>query len=130
MVPKGKVVTYGQVALLLGIPRAARAVGWTLALTPGHLKVPCQRVIYRHGGLAKAYAWGGLKKHRKDLKADGVQVRKDYTVDLSQYQWWPDGKTLKRLELPPEIIDRLVRAIPFNSGISHRATRAKVKRKR
>lgn len=129
MVPKGKVVTYGQIALLLGIPRAARAVGWVMALTPEHLKVPCQRVIYRHGGLAKSYGYGGLRQHRKDLEADGVRVRKDYTVDLSEYQWWPEGKTLKRLELPPEIMDRIVKKIPFGSGLSYRATKTKTKQR-
>jgi len=125
MVPKGKVVTYGQVALLLGLPRAARAVGWAMALTPGYLKVPCQRVIYGHGGLAQSYGREGLKEHKRDLEADGVRVLKDYKVDLKKYRWRPDGETLKRLDLPPEALNQLVRAMPPGSGASYRPAGAK-----
>jgi methylated-DNA-protein-cysteine methyltransferase-like protein len=49
-VPRGKVVTYGQVAAILGQPRAARAVGWPSALRPPLLLlVPWQRVINAAG---------------------------------------------------------------------------------
>ncbi len=53
-VPKGKVVTYGQVAALLGAPRAARAVGTALRYLPGSLTrtVPWQRVINAAGGIS------------------------------------------------------------------------------
>src|SRR5574341_2316344 len=53
-VPRGKVVTYGQVAAILGHPRAARAVGQALRMLPpalGHI-VPWQRVINSAGGIS------------------------------------------------------------------------------
>lgn len=108
-VPRGKVVTYGQLALLAGQPRAARQVGW-IAHTGGH-DLPWQRVVNRFGGLATGYR-GGRRGHRRDLQADGVRVRADLTVDLNRYQWWPDGTVLRRLRLGSEIIAALTGANP------------------
>ena len=57
-VPKGKVISYGQVAFLAGSPRGARAVGWALHRNPypwvtgGETPVPCHRVVNREGRLA------------------------------------------------------------------------------
>jgi methylated-DNA-protein-cysteine methyltransferase related protein len=92
-VPEGRVVTYGQVAACLGAPFAARAVGTVLARTPASAHVPCQRVVNRWGRLAPVYGWGGMEQHRRELEAEGVEVRPDFTVDLERYQWWPDPLT-------------------------------------
>jgi methylated-DNA-protein-cysteine methyltransferase-like protein len=89
-VPEGRVVTYGQVAACLGVPFAARAVGSVLHHTPTSANVPCQRVVNRWGRLAPVYGWGGAEQHRRELEAEGVEVRPDFTVSLEQYQWWPD----------------------------------------
>jgi methylated-DNA-protein-cysteine methyltransferase-like protein len=88
-IPRGRVMTYGQIAALLGAPRGARAVGFVLAGTPREAGVPCQRVVNRWGGLAVGYGWGGAARHRADLLLDGVEVREDYTVDLGRYLWTP-----------------------------------------
>lgn len=89
-VPEGRVVTYGQIAALLGFPFAARAVGSVLHHTPASANVPCQRVVNRWGRLAPVYGWGGIEQHRRELEAEGVEVRPDFTVSLQQYQWWPE----------------------------------------
>ncbi|HEX9989794.1 MAG TPA: methylated-DNA--[protein]-cysteine S-methyltransferase [Chloroflexia bacterium] len=89
-VPAGKVVTYGQVAAMVGAPFAARAVGTVLFRTPASANVPCQRVVNRWGRLAPVYGWGGMEQHKQELEAEDVRVRADYTVDLEVYQWWPD----------------------------------------
>ena len=94
-VPSGKVVTYGQVAAMLGAPFAARAVGSVLKYTPPSAQVPCQRVVNRWGRLAPIYGWGGPEQHKRDLEEDGVTVRPDYTVDLAEYQWWPDPRSFE-----------------------------------
>jgi methylated-DNA-protein-cysteine methyltransferase related protein len=90
LVPEGRVVTYGQVARLIGSPRSARAIGTVLKGTPAEADVPCQRVVNRQGGLARSYGSGGAEQHRDELEAEGVEVRPDYTVDLEVYQWWPE----------------------------------------
>jgi methylated-DNA-protein-cysteine methyltransferase-like protein len=85
-VPRGRVVTYGQLALLAGHPRAARQVGWIAHM--GAPDLPWQRVVNRFGGMATGYT-GGRRGHKLDLEDDGVKVRADFTVDLRRYQWWP-----------------------------------------
>jgi methylated-DNA-protein-cysteine methyltransferase-like protein len=90
-VPEGRVVTYGQVAYLLGLPRGARAVGTVLKNTPASARVPCQRVVNRWGRLAPVYGTGGMEQQRDELEQEGVEVRPDFTVDLEVYRWWPDS---------------------------------------
>lgn len=104
-IPYGRVMTYGQIAALLGIPRAARAVGWALHAVPSGAKVPCQRVVNRNGGLAGGYGWGGQAAHKADLLPEGVEIRDDFTVDLKKYQWFPAEGDLPGLELTPAVRD-------------------------
>ncbi|MEO5952413.1 MAG: MGMT family protein [Chloroflexia bacterium] len=96
-VPAGRVVTYGQVAAILGAPRAARAVGTVLKNTPGSAEVPCQRVVNRWGRLAPIYGWGGPEQQKKELEVEGVEVKPDLTVELEVYQWWPDWEETRHL---------------------------------
>ena len=49
-IPRGQVATYGQIAALLGYPRAARAVGRAMKHVPGHL--PWHRVVNAQGGIS------------------------------------------------------------------------------
>ncbi len=86
-IPRGKVATYGQIAMLAGNPRWARAVGYALHANPDPASIPCYRVVNRFGGLAPAFAFGGLDKQAELLRADGIEVREDNTVDLEQYLW-------------------------------------------
>lgn len=104
-VPRGKVVTYGQVAAMIGVPFAARAVGSVLHYTPSSAEVPCQRVVNRYGRLAPIYGWGGSEQQKRELEDDGVHVRADLTVDLQVYQWQPD------LAANPELGDLCVNSI-------------------
>lgn len=103
-IPPGKVMTYGQIALLLGAPRAARAVGWALYLVAPEIaaKIPWQRVINSKGGISTIkLGWGEIQKGL--LEKEGVKVSRDFTVELSQYQWWPSEKICRKLAVPMEI---------------------------
>ena len=73
-VPPGRVVTYGQVALLLGKPHGARAVGWALrALDPRlEARVPWHRVVGQGGRISLREGPGGLLQRRR-LRAEGVR---------------------------------------------------------
>jgi len=84
MIPKGKVATYGQIAMLAGNPRASRAVGWALHVNPDESKIPCHRVVNRFGGLSDAFAFGGKEEHKRRLEEEGVEIL-DYKVDLEKY---------------------------------------------
>jgi len=87
-VPRGRVVTYGQVAAILGHPRAARAVGTALHNLPRPLAriVPWQRVINASGRISIR---GDLQRpdlQRQLLEMEGVAFRGSQ-IDLHMYRW-------------------------------------------
>ncbi len=84
-IPKGKVATYGKVALLAGNPRWARVVGYALHVNPDSSTIPCHRVVNRKGLVAPAYAFGGEEVQRKLLEAEGIVFETDGRIDLEKY---------------------------------------------
>lgn len=83
-IPEGKVMTYGQVAKMIGT-RDARRVGQALHANKDE-GVPCHRVIFADGSLAPNYAFGGAEEQKKKLLAEGVEfVGKKVALDKSQY---------------------------------------------
>lgn len=86
LIPKGKVATYGQVALLAGNPRWSRVVGYALHANPDPEQIPCHRVVDRFGSVSKAFAFGGENRQIYLLESEGVAVT-DGRVDLSVYGW-------------------------------------------
>jgi methylated-DNA-protein-cysteine methyltransferase-like protein len=85
-IPKGRVMTYGQIAALCGSPRAARIVGGIAHW--GDQSLPWQRVVHKDGALAVGFP-GGLEGHKQVLEAEGVQVTADYRVDITNLLWHP-----------------------------------------
>lgn len=83
-IPKGKVITYGQIAQMLGNKHYARSVGNILHQNPDGVKNPCYKVVNSKGKLSKAYAFGGIEMQKKRLIDDGVEVV-EYKVDLKKY---------------------------------------------
>lgn len=69
-IPKGSVMTYKEVAVAAGNPRAARAVANIMAANYDP-DVPCHRVIRTDGRLG-GYNRGGVKKKREILTSEGV----------------------------------------------------------
>jgi methylated-DNA-protein-cysteine methyltransferase-like protein len=88
-IPSGKVVTYGQIALMLSRPRAAKVVGSAMRLAPEHLALPCHRVINARGGLAPGDAFGAPGVQREMLRGEGVPFLPDGRVDLARCLWTP-----------------------------------------
>ena len=83
-VPKGRVVTYGQVAAMLGVPRGARAVGWALRALPEETaaRVPWHRVVGT-GGRISPRRGPGPEIQRRRLRAEKVAFRGDcVSLDL------------------------------------------------
>jgi methylated-DNA-protein-cysteine methyltransferase-like protein len=87
-IPKGRVMTYGQLAALCGNARAARIVGGIAHF--GDPSLPWQRVVNKQGGLASGYP-GDRRGHRGALEAEGYKVSDDYKVDVARLLWWPEG---------------------------------------
>ncbi|MCL5935780.1 MAG: MGMT family protein [Firmicutes bacterium] len=70
-IPKGKVMTYGQVAKAINT-RDARRVGQALHANKVPEIVPCHRVVFADGSLAPGYAFGGPDEQKKRLISEGV----------------------------------------------------------
>ena len=83
-IPKGKVVTYGQIAEYLGNRRLARVVGNILHNNPDENKYPCYKVVNSKGNLSKQFAFGGIEKQKEKLEKEGIVVN-NYKVDLEKY---------------------------------------------
>ena len=84
-IPKGKVMTYGQIAALCGNPRAARIVGGIAHF--GDPDLPWQRVVNKGGGLASGYP-GGKAGHQQALEQEGYKVN-DFNLDIESLLWRP-----------------------------------------
>lgn len=85
LIPKGKVATYGQIAVMAGNRGYARIVGNALHRNPAPGIIPCHRVVNAKGRLAPAFAFGGVGEQQRLLESEGVEVF-DGFVDLEKYQ--------------------------------------------
>lgn len=85
-VPKGRVTTYGQVALVMGNPKLSRQVGWALHANKS-ADVPCHRVVDRNGRVAPNFAFDGWVEQKRRLMLEGVKFKGEMYVDLSKYFW-------------------------------------------
>ena len=81
-IPYGRVISYGQIARMLGNPRAARTVGWALSSCPDDL--PWQRVVKADGTIADG-AFAELR--RAMLIEEGVPFLPGGSVDMSDCEW-------------------------------------------
>lgn len=90
-IPRGKVATYGQIAMLAGNPHWSQVVGYALHVNPDPVGIPCYRVVNRFGEVSRAFAFGGDNEQRCLLEADGVAFLPDGRVDLRRFLWQPDA---------------------------------------
>ena len=82
-IPRGKVATYGQIALYLGNRNFARVVGNILHNNSDPEHIPCHRVVNAHGRLSRSYAFGGIEAQRRLLESEGVVFKNEGSVDLN-----------------------------------------------
>ena len=84
-VPAGWVVTYGQIAAMLGDPRQARVVGWAMRDCPAD--VPWHRVVNSKGQVRTRNLSGGFNQQRSLLEDEGVEFGASGKIDLRRYGW-------------------------------------------
>jgi len=81
-IPAGCVVTYGQIASLVGRPQCSRMVGQVMHNVPEELHLPCHRVVNSRGRLVL-----GWTEQRVLLENEGVRFKANGFVDMKKSQW-------------------------------------------
>ncbi|WLG69392.1 MGMT family protein [Pseudomonas brassicacearum] len=87
-VPAGKVVTYGQLAEMAGLGRAARWVGRTLSQLPNDTKLPWHRVLGAGGRISLPVGSASGDEQRARLRMEGISVLNN-RVDIQRHGWRP-----------------------------------------
>lgn len=88
-IPVGKVMTYGQLAIILGEGYTARTVGYVMhGADEG---VPWQRVINSQGKCSTGRLTIPMNLQQELLEAEGIVFNASGKCDLGTYQWFPDG---------------------------------------
>ncbi|WP_339476119.1 MULTISPECIES: MGMT family protein [unclassified Pseudomonas] len=87
-VPAGKVVTYGQLAEMAGLGRAARWVGRTLSQLPNDTKLPWHRVLAAGGRISLPAGSASGDEQRARLRLEGISVLNN-RVDIQRHGWRP-----------------------------------------
>ena len=89
MVPAGYVATYGQIAQLAGLGRAARFVGTTLKQLPSRSSLPWHRVVNSSGHISLPKGSDGYRRQKKLLQGEGVTFFNE-RINLKIHGWKPE----------------------------------------
>lgn len=85
-IPRGKVASYGRVAELAGLPRAARLVGRVLSQLPEGSALPWHRVVNSQGRISFPQGSSAFREQRERLLAEGV-LFSGQRVARSCFEW-------------------------------------------
>ena len=88
-IPQGRVATYGQIAVLAGIPRQARRIGYALSALKDD-SVPWHRVVNAKGEISPRADPGYENYQRILLEQEGVVFDASGRIPLEQYRWRPE----------------------------------------
>lgn len=88
-IPRGRVATYGQVAVWAGLPGGARQVGYALNALPHGSDVPWQRVLNARGAVSPRAVPGAESVQRLALEREGVVFDARGRVPLERFGWRP-----------------------------------------
>ena len=80
-IPPGKVMSYGQIAALMGRPKNARLVGKIMSMQDRFGNHPCHRVVNSAGRTVP-----GWKEQRELLEAEGVEFKENGNVDMRRFR--------------------------------------------
>ena len=92
-IPSGKVLSYGRVAQLLGMPHGAREVGWAMGSLHDN-SVPWHRVVNAQGRVSIKGSPEGAALQRARLEAEGIKFDDRGRLDMTRHLWDP---------APPEV---------------------------
>ena len=83
-IPAGEVKSYGEIAMIAGTPRAARAIGGAMASNPIPVIVPCHRIVAGDGKLTGFSAAGGTNFKKYLLALEGIDFKGNIVSKMSR----------------------------------------------
>ena len=89
-IPKGRVMTYGQIAEILGEGYTARTVGYVMHGADSE-KVPWQRVINAQGKCSTGKMTLPVNLQQSILESEGIRFSSGGKCDLNSVLWIPSG---------------------------------------
>jgi methylated-DNA-protein-cysteine methyltransferase-like protein len=93
-IPRGRVATYGQIAVLAGLKGHARQVGYALHALPTGSSVPWHRVINARGETSRRSQFGDEVRQRMMLEAEDVEFDWRDRISLQRFGWRPRPRHL------------------------------------
>jgi methylated-DNA-protein-cysteine methyltransferase-like protein len=89
-IPRGRVMSYGQIAAVLGEGYTPRTVGYVMHAADSE-GVPWQRVINSQGKCSTGRMTIPVNLQQEILEHEGVAFNEKGKCDMERFQWWPDG---------------------------------------
>ena len=89
-IPVGKVMTYGQIAIILGEGYTARTVGYVMHGADSE-SVPWQRVINSQGKCSTGRLTIPMNLQQELLETEGIEFNASGKCKLNELQWFPEG---------------------------------------
>ncbi|MDR2902106.1 MAG: MGMT family protein [Lactobacillales bacterium] len=86
-IPKGYVMSYGQIAAAIGMPRHSRMVGAAMRRGPAGKGIPYHRVLFSDGSLSDAFLSGGEHRQYELLCQEGVSFSKNLKVEMKRHRY-------------------------------------------
>lgn len=104
-IPVGRVMTYGQIAEILGTGYTPRTVGFVMHAAETE-KVPWQRVINSQGACSTGRMTVPVNLQQSILESEGVKFNDKGRCDLNVYRWSPDGVEVEKDDEQPSLFDK------------------------
>jgi methylated-DNA-protein-cysteine methyltransferase related protein len=98
-IPSGKVMTYGQIAAILGEGYTARTIGYVMHAAETE-NVPWQRVINSQGSCSTSKLFLPYNVQQRMLEDEGVFFDEKGKCDLEKHRWFPEGYEPEEDEQP------------------------------
>ena len=89
-IPKGRVTSYGAIAIFLGTKLSARMVGWAMNAAHQQIQqIPAHRVVNRNGMLTGKHHFATPTLMEELLSKEKIKVQEETIVDFKNYFWDP-----------------------------------------
>jgi len=108
MIPPGRVMSYGQVALYVGAPRGAQLVGWMLRGMETKVSIPWWRVINNAGRITiKGNRYNTPQIQKQLLETEGIKINDEFILDIKQYRYIPTEDEIKSMNLSEIYLNKI-----------------------